>query len=70
MLGSVFFLFRSFFFLLRPGNGLVHGLVDEPLAVDVGVVHTLQSSIQLADVNPGQLANVLDATRHTQFTFR
>ena len=49
---------------------MVHGLVDEPLAVDVGVVHTLQSSIQLADVNPDQLANVLDATRHTQFTFR
>ena len=29
--------------LLRPVDVLVHGLVDEPLAEDVGVVHTLQS---------------------------
>ena len=42
--------------LLRPGDVLVHGLVDEPLAVDVGVVHTLQASIKIADVQPGQLA--------------
>ena len=34
----------------------MHGLVDWPLVVDVGVVHTLQSSIPLAGVQPGQLA--------------
>ena len=39
---------------------LVHGLVDEPLAVDVGVVHTLQSSILLADVQPGQHAKKME----------
>ena len=46
--------------LLRPGDVLVHGLVDEPLAVDVGLVHTLQSSIPLADVHPGQLASKME----------
>ena len=46
--------------LLRPGDVLVHGLVDEPLAVDVGVVHTLQSSIPLPDVQPGQLATKME----------
>ena len=46
--------------LLRPGDVLVHGLVDEPLAVDVGVVHTLQPSILLADVQPGQLATKME----------
>ena len=45
---------------LRPGDVLVHGLADVPLAVDVGVVHTLQSSINLADVHPGQLAKKME----------
>ena len=45
---------------LRPGDVLVHGLDAEPLAVDVGVVHTLQSSINLADVQPGQLARKME----------
>ena len=42
--------------LLRPGDLLVHGLVDVPLAVDVGVVHTLCSSNLPAVVQPGLLA--------------
>ena len=46
--------------LLRPGDVLVHGLVDEPLAVDVGVVHTLQSSILPAVVQPGLLASKME----------
>ena len=45
---------------LRPGDVLVHGLADVPLAVDVGVVHTLQSSILPADVNPGQHAKKME----------
>ena len=45
---------------LRPGDVLVHGLVDVPLAVDVGVVHTLQSSIPPADVKPGQHAKKME----------
>ena len=45
---------------LRPGDVLVHGLADEPLAVDVGVVHTLQTSVLLADVHPGQLAKKME----------
>ena len=40
--------------LLWPGAALVHGLIDEPLAVDVGVVHFLQSSIKSAEVQPGK----------------
>ena len=39
---------------------LVHGLDAEPLAVNVGVVHTLQSAINLAHVQPGQLARKLE----------
>ena len=46
--------------VLRPGDVLVHGLVDVPLAVDVGVVHTLQSSNILADVQPGQHAKKME----------
>ena len=46
--------------LLRPSDVLVHGLGHEPLAVDVGVVHTLQSSILLADVQPGQLTKNME----------
>ena len=45
---------------LRPGDVLVHGFVDVPLAVDAGVVHTLQYSILSADVNPGQLAKQME----------
>ena len=45
---------------LRPGDVLVHGLVDVPLAVDVGVFHTLQPSILPADVKPGQLAKKME----------
>ena len=45
---------------LRPGDVLVHGLIDEPLAVDVGVVHTLQSSILRANVKPGQPAKKME----------
>ena len=45
--------------LLRP-YALVHRLVDEPLAVEVGVLHTLQSSILLAVVQPGQLAKTME----------
>ena len=46
--------------LLRPADVLVHGLDDEPSAVDVGVVHTLQSSVKLADVQPGKLAKKME----------
>ena len=35
---------------------MVHGLDDESFAVNVGVMHTLQSSVKLADVQPGKLA--------------
>ena len=35
---------------------LVHGLVDKPLPVDVGVVHSLQTSNKIAEVQPGRLA--------------
>ena len=45
---------------LRPGDVLVHGLDADPLAVDVGVVHTLQSSINSADVQPGPLAKKME----------
>ena len=41
---------------LRPADVLVHGLDGQPLAVDFAVVHTLQSSITLADVQPGKVA--------------
>ena len=49
---------------LRPGDVLVHGLVDEPLAVDVGVVHTLRSSILLAVVKPGQPAKKMERRKN------
>ena len=49
--------------LLRPGAVWVHGLVDEPLVVDVGVVHSLQSSIKLVEVQPGKLAKKDGATQ-------
>ena len=35
---------------------MVHGLDDESFVVNVGVMHTLQSSVKLADVQPGKLA--------------
>ena len=38
----------------------MHGLVDEPLAVDVGVVHSLQSSIKIAEVQPGKSAKKME----------
>ena len=37
---------------LRPGGVLVHGLDAETLAIDVRLVHTLQSSMNLAYVHP------------------
>ena len=43
--------------LPRPGDVLVHGLVDESLPVDVG---TLQQSILLAVVQPGQRATKME----------
>ena len=45
---------------LRPADVLVHGLEGQPVAVDFAVAHTLQSNINLADVQPGQVA------RHTE----
>ena len=45
------------------GDVLVHGLVDVPLAVDVGVVHTLQSSIPPANMNPGQHAKKMEGRK-------
>ena len=42
--------------LLRPADVFVQGLVDEPLAVDVGVVHSLPSSIKIAEVQLGKSA--------------
>ena len=40
-----------------------YGLVDVPLAVDVGVVHTLQSSIPPANMNPGQHAKKMEGRK-------
>ena len=45
---------------LRPGGVLVHGLDAETLAIDVRLVHTLQSSMNLAYVHPGQLAKKME----------
>ena len=44
----------------HPADVLVHGLDGQPLAVDFAVVHTLQSQVKLADVQPGNVA------RHTE----
>ena len=44
----------------RPADVLIHGLEGQPLAVDFAVVHTLQSSINLADVQPGKLARQME----------
>ena len=45
---------------LRPADVLVHGLDGQPLAVDFAVVHTLQSSINMADVQPCKLAKQME----------
>ena len=44
----------------------MHGLVDVPLAVDVGVVHTLQSSILPAVVQPGLLASKMERRKFVE----
>ena len=46
---------------LRPADVLVCGLGSLPVAVDFAVVHSLQSSINLADVRPGQLAKRMES---------
>ena len=46
--------------LLRPGDVVVHGRFDEPLAVDVGVVHSLQSSTKIAENQPGDMAKKME----------
>ena len=45
----------------------MHGLVDAPLAVNVGVVQTLQSSILLANVQPGQMAKTMERRRRLAY---
>ena len=44
----------------RPADVLVHGLYPEPLAVDFSVTHSLQSSIQLAEVQSGKAATKVE----------
>ena len=46
--------------LLRPDDVVVHGRFDEPLAVDVGVVHSLQSSTKIAENQPGDMAKKME----------
>ena len=44
----------------RPADVLVQGLDGRPLAVDFAVVHTLQSSINMADEQPGKLTKQME----------
>lgn len=45
--------------LVRPADVLVHGL-GTPTAVDFSVMHALQPSVALADVQPGKAARQME----------
>ena len=47
-------------FTFAGSQGECGAAMDEPLAVDVGVVHTLQSSVLIADVQPGQVVKKME----------
>jgi hypothetical protein len=51
---------------LRPADVLIRGLEDQPVAVDVSVVHVLQSSHSLAELVPGKCAATVESTKDRQ----